>query len=439
MTEQPTHMDFDMAKLAKLTPPAEGVANYTVWDKGYGDRLGRLGVRVGKTSASFMVQFRVDGKVVRKTVATMDDLKSVNGTPTRKIGWLRDAANDLARSYEKAGITPAEEKEAALQVPEDRTKWTIAQLADYRLATYDYVCPQRVERFAGYATECWGDKAVCDLTPDDAERFKMQMKRRGGGNGATRDAIAVVYGLLNRGIKMGLPIQNGLFRGLRVPKKARRNPLTRDQRQAFLDELDRYEADYPKRAYACEVFRLMLSTGARKTDWLQTQWKQIDFEAGTWFQPTEKRKVGHKTDRSHTQPLVGYHLTILKAIRDRNEAAGLDVGPEGYLWPAVKVNQNKKPFRTVPYEYFHEIIERAGITPNKKDGDTGEWMSFTMHDLRSTAVSHWVRDGFTFVELGALIGAHPQTLATEYAYLDRSLNDVANEAYQGLSHRKRCA
>jgi integrase len=168
------------------------------------------------------------------------------------------------------------------------------------------------------------------------------------------------------------------------------------------DELDRLYsalAEHLDQRIANAV-RLLVLTGARKSEVLGATWDQFDMERGVWTKPS------HATKQNKTEhvPLSRYALGLLSTMKETSDCP--------FLFPG---NAPGKPLQDIK-KSWKRICEEA------------ELKDVRLHDLRHTFASHLVSRGMSLPIVGKLLG-HTQAITTQrYAHLaDDPLREAVNE------------
>jgi len=144
--------------------------------------------------------------------------------------------------------------------------------------------------------------------------------------------------------------------------------------------------------------RLLLLTGARKSEVLGATWDQFDLAAGIWTIPHTATKQGTE----HRLPLNAPARQLLASLYERRN------GSE-WVFPRRRGSEHREDLK---YSW-RRICKAAGIT------------GLRVHDLRHNHASALVSAGFSLPVIGALLGhSQPQTTA-RYAHL---LDDPLREA-----------
>lgn len=173
--------------------------------------------------------------------------------------------------------------------------------------------------------------------------------------------------------------------------KVERNPENRRTRHLSLIELDRlttFLATYADQSVA-NAIRLMLLTGARRTEALSATWGQFDLERGIWVKPAAFVKQA----REHRVPLSQAARALLMAMHATSTTPLLFPGK----LPGKPLRDIKKAWAT--------ICRRAELD------------DLRLHDLRHSFAALLASSGTTLPMIGALLG-HTQAQTTQrYAHL----------------------
>lgn len=142
---------------------------------------------------------------------------------------------------------------------------------------------------------------------------------------------------------------------------------------------------------AANVIRLLILTGARKSEALNATWDQFDLERGVWTKPA------HTTKQKRTEhvPLSSATVELLSGMH----ASRTTDTP--YLFPG---DAPGKPLNCI--KKFWDDVRIAAKIENCR-----------VHDLRHTFASHLVSNGISLPIVGRLLG-HTQPQTTQrYAHL----------------------
>jgi integrase len=182
------------------------------------------------------------------------------------------------------------------------------------------------------------------------------------------------------------------MRGNSPVRGVQRNQEINRKRYLSGDELNRLTkalATYHN-AEATDAIRLLLLTGARKSEVLSATWSQFDFGTGTWTKPGATTK--QKTD--HVVPLSAPARQLLAQIHERNKSAKFvfpGPGPTGH--------------RTNLKRDWGRICKAAGI------------VGLRVHDLRHSFAAQLASAGVGLHVVGALLGHTQPKTTSRYAHL----------------------
>ena len=147
------------------------------------------------------------------------------------------------------------------------------------------------------------------------------------------------------------------------------------------------------------IIRLLLLTGARKSEVLNLTWDQIDLKRGVWTKPA------HTTKQKRTEhvPLSAEALTVLQEV---SEQPWFDAV---HVFPGVIAG---KPVHCIK-KFWSDVRVAAELDPTR------------IHDLRHTYASHLVSGGISLAIVGRLMGhTQPQTTQRYAHFADDPLREA---------------
>ncbi len=259
----------------------------------------------------------------------------VHGSPWTPDQARAAAAEALRRA--KNGEGPSAEKKAA------REALTVGGLIDRYLAdgpaaklakrasTWKidaanlnrHIRPILGNKVANAATKADATRAVRDIasgkTATDEKTRPRGRARVTGGEATARRTAAVASAMFAWGMEHSLVATNP-FAGIKLNRApVRERFLSRDEAGRFLDAI----ADLQDKSLLSETFadalRLLLLTGARKTEILGLRWSEVDQLRNVLILPPERTKAGGKTGERRIS-LSAPALEILSRRRARSEA-----------------------------------------------------------------------------------------------------------------------
>ena len=357
----------------------------------YDDEIKGFALRVtSKGARAFVVNYYLDGKERRITIGAYPD-------------WTVTAARARAKEIKQqvdVGADPLEKRISRREAP------TVADLFKEYDAKH---LPKKVERSAKDDRSMWhtyilprlGNKKVIDLTAEDADdlhAFISQTKTV-----RANRVIEVLRKAINLAIRWKWCTENPCVGVHRNHEEKREYFLKPGEIERLAEALDQH----PQKQ-SCNAIKMLLLTGARKSEVLKATWSMFDFEGGIWTKPSHHTK----TKKKHVVPLSILVVDLLTAIRDNNSHPV-------YVFPGRVKDQ---PITDVKRTWT-SICKMAGINEVR------------IHDLRHTYASLLISRKATLSVVGALL-AHTQTQTTaRYAHLYddvlREATELASTAVQG--------
>ena len=350
----------------------------------------------------------------------------VHGSPWTPDEARAAAAEALRRA--KNGEDPSAAKKAA------REALTVGGLIDRYLA--DGPAAKLAKRASTWKIDAanlnrhirplLGNKVANAVTKADATRalrdiasgktaIDEKMRRRGrarvtGGEATARRTAAVAGSMFAWGTEHSLVATNP-FGGIKLNRASvRERFLSKDEAGRFLDAI----ADLRDKSLLSETFadalRLLLLTGARKTEILGLRWSEVDQLRNVLILPPERTKAGGKTGERRIS-VSAPALEILSRRRERSNAETPATGSL-FVFPAARGEGHAIGLRRA----FTKVRAKANLE------------GLRIHDLRHSFASFAVADGASLFLIGKLLG-HANARTTErYAHLSNDpLQDAANQ------------
>lgn len=385
-------------------PPASG--DIEIWDtelKGFCLRVTATG------SKSYALKYRVGGVQRWFTIGR-------HGSP-----WTPDQARQAARealARAVAGNDPADAKREA------REALTVADLIDAYLA--DGPATKPAKRVTSWATDAsnlnrhirplLGAKRAHAVTQADAARAvrditsgktasSVKTGTRGlarvtGGAGIARRTRAVAsalwaWGLLHKVIRGENPFAAVKLGAPPVQERF----LSREEAGRFLDAITELQAADRLSTTFADALRLLLLTGARKTEILGLRWSEVDFDRKLATLPPERTKAGGKTGarRVHLSPPA---MTVLVQRHAARQTLG-DSERSLFAFPAARGLSHAVGLR----RGFLKVCQAAKLD------------AVRVHDLRHSFASFALADGASLFLIAKALG-HANSRTTErYTHL----------------------
>jgi len=182
------------------------------------------------------------------------------------------------------------------------------------------------------------------------------------------------------------------------------NKLELDQ---IADALSEYEAQKPSGRLAADCIRLIMLTGCRPAEAMQTQWSEFDKEPGLWVKPSHHTKQ----QKIHRLPLSPPALQLIERLRRERD------GKDGFVFPG-KSGAPLPPLLHI----WNFVRAQAQLAPDEKGRPA------RLYDLRHSFASLGVTQKLGLPLVGRLLGhTRPQTTA-KYAHIaDDPLKEAADK------------
>jgi integrase len=370
----------------------------------YDADLPGFGIRItARDVRSFVLNYVVHGRERRVTIGRF---------PTWSATAAREEAKELRRKID-AKIDPLDEQAAQARAAEAARRAPTMQHLFERYASEHL--PRKAARSAADDRSIWqqlilprlGSLKVDAVKPSDIDALHAEVS-------LTRPVranrmVEVVRKAFNLAIRWGWRPDNpatGVHRN-------REEKRTRYLSDTEILALSRALAAHPERASA-NAIRLLMLTGARRSEVLGARWNMFDLDGGVWTKPSAHTKQR----REHRVPLSAAAIELLNELR-RDATTP-------YVFPGA----NGKPLVDIKRTWL-AVCREAGIAervPKKmrngevvcgKDGAAVlAWQpTARIHDLRHTYASILASEGLSLPIIGALLGhTQPQT-TSRYAHL----------------------
>jgi integrase len=393
-----------------------------VWDsetKGFGLRITAMGAK------SFILDYRADGRQRRITIGSFPDW-----TVSAARAWARD----IKREVDK-GVDPMRERQ------EDRDAKTMRDLWERYKSEW---LPRKAQKTQCNETGMWENlilskfakNKVRQIDPNDIDELHTEITNVREAPAMANRTIASVRKAFNLAIRWGWIEKNPAI-GIRKNPEERRNRYLNKKEIAALAKALHEHSDRT----SANAIKLLMLTGARKTEVTSATWDMFDLENGIWTKPSAHTKQR----RLHRVPLNSPALNLLKEIKKQAQKAYAEkisedkeakespfVFPSDIL-PNQPIQEIRKTWITVckAAGLMDKIPKknRAGKTMKDDKGQiiTIDWPNVRIHDLRHSFASILVSAGASLPLIGQMLG-HTQVQTTQrYAHLyDDTLRKAAD-------------
>ena len=241
-------------------------------------------------------------------------------------------------------------------------------------------------------TPALGDKKIALITRREIENLHLRQEKTPY---QANRVLALLSKMFSLAVSWGWRNENPVIGIERYQEEKRDRWLDREELNRLWKVLDRHPNHLTS-----YVFKLLILTGARKGEVLNSTWDQFDLGQGLWTKPSHLTKQ-KKTERL---PLSKKAVELLHTIK------ALHINDSPFLFPSKVAGQ---PIREV--KNFWKTVLRLAKIENVR-----------IHDIRHTYASHLVSSGLSLRIVGKLLG-HTQASTTQrYAHLaDEPLREAA--------------
>jgi integrase len=346
------------------------------------EEVGGFGIRVtAGGSRSFILDYRFHGRQRRYTIGDF---------PTWSTAAARDDAQRLKRMID-TGTDPQALRDAHNNAP---TFDDLLVEYEAKLLPLLSAHSQRDQKsmFKNYIIPHFGKIRLAEIKYADIQEFHSKITQQGKHTRANR-IVEVIRKAFNLAIKLEWVDKNPAQGFQRNPELPKERFLTQTEITKIMAILDSYKDNQ-----SANVIRLLMLTGARRSEALKARWDEFDLKAGIWTKPSAHTKQR----REHRVPLSKPVITMLKELKKNAEGE--------YVFPS----RSELSHQTDLKHFWESVREKAELD------------DLRLHDLRHTFASILASDGESLHLIGKMLG-HTQAQTTmRYAkFYDEPLKKAA--------------
>lgn len=338
----------------------------TTFVPGFGVRLTAGGARV------FVLRYRADG---------VDRTMRIGPYGPWTVAAARERARELRQRVDQ-GQDPQRDKAA------DNAEQTLSQTFTAFIESHGAkLRPKSREGYKStfdlHIAPVLGKRKTTKIEHDDIVELHSSLTRRSGPYTANR-AIAILSRVFNLALRKSGGVNPA--KGVERNQEIKRNRYLRsDEVARLLDALGKL-----RHRQSADAFRLLLLTGARKSEVLTATWDQFDLESGIWIKPGATTK--QKTD--HRAPLSAAAQRLVADMHARRTS-------DTWLFPAFGNEGHQDNLKSA----WRSIRKLANL-PDVR-----------IHDLRHSYASFLASGGASLPIIGALLGHTQAATTARYAHL----------------------
>ena len=277
-----------------------------------------------------------------------------------------------------------------------------------------HILPLLGRKVANAVSKAEAAKAVRDITVGKTAADVKSEKKRGraivtGGAGVARRTLTTTAAMFAWGMEHGL-VKANPFTTVKLDRApVRERFLSREEAGRLIDAINTLEAAKEVNPAFCDAIRLLLLTGARKTEILGLTWSEVDIVRKVLLLPPERTKAGGQNGERR----ITLSPPALEILARRRPAK---VKPTEFVFPAIKGDGHIIGIRRA----FAKACVRAKVE------------GVRLHDLRHSFASFAIADGASLFLVGKLQGHASARTAERYAHLS---GDPLQDAAAAIGNR----
>lgn len=243
----------------------------------------------------------------------------------------------------------------------------------------------------------FGHLPLADIKRREVQQFQSALVAGGLSNASSNHHVQLLRHVCNLAVSWEM-LDRNVLKG--IPLLALDNQVDNNLDPQQVDRLvEVLKTD--KNRMVCLILMFLLATGARRSEALTAEWRQVDVENRVWTISA----TNSKSKKQKHLPLNDAALWVIKQLETKGESALLFPSPV-----------SGKPFTTIARQWWR-LRKKAGLPSNIR-----------IHDLRHTFASRLVTAGRSLYEVQNLLGhADPRT-TMRYAHLSMDAKRAASNA-----------
>lgn len=364
---------FSKKRIEELPSPESGRATY------YDELIPKLALRITEAGTrTFYVVKRVGGEMVWLKLGTFPDMT---------VEQSRKAAQKALAEFD-GSQNPAEIKRA------QKAELTFGELFKEYGERHGAKKKSWATDQSLYSNHMQGlaPKKLSAISREMISRILSDLDQKGKAGATVNNVRALISSMYGKAIEWGYAAANPVV-GTKTRAKVKRDRfLQADELPRFFKSLAEEENETLR-----DYILLALLTGARRTNLLEMQWKDVSLAEGVWRIPETKNGTPQNVTLSPEA------LAILKTRSDAAEKGAT------YVFPGSGVRGHAEE----PKKAVMRVMARAGI-PYGRDNPDG----VTLHDLRRTLGSWQAKTGASLAIIGKSLNHKSMQATAIYARLD---------------------
>ena len=323
------------------------------------DRIeNHLGIRANdKGISSYYFQAQIDGKRIRKVIASSDDITIQEARKIAHIRYVEFLKGDGHKKKPVAGKLFFDVAEAWLT---HHAKYHRKRYEEDRGRLERYVYPEI------------GKLRLDEITQPIVQRVHSKISAKYPV--LANRILAIIRTIYCKAIHRGEAKHNpaSLVRFNR--EEPRHRYLSKDEASRLFAAIERHD-----NVYARALFQMYLLTGCRRNELLNLTWQDVDLREGNIVIPESRAKNG----RAHKIPLDAYALEILQSLPRIKEK----VFPINYLphWNAIRKSANLEDL------HLHDLRRTVGSWLAQDGASTSTIAALLNHKSEKTTFKYYIQ------------------------------------------------
>jgi integrase len=389
--------------IRKAVPPARGQT--LLWDadvKGFAVRLTAGGAK------SFLLDYRAEGRQRRITIGSFPD-------------WSVAAARQAAKNFKREvdlGQDPMGQRHSDRVAPTVQDLWKRYEVENL---------PRKAPRSQDDERSMWlkiilprlGKLRLMSIDHDEIDALHQDITTVRGTPVRANRVVEVLRRAFNLAIRWKWLESNPATGVRRNPEEKRNRYLNKSEIAGLVRALNEHSEPM-----SVNAIKLLMLTGARRSEVLRATWDMFDLENGIWTKPSAHTKQR----RVHRIPLSAPALQLLAHMKAQAVQTARASGSA--INPFVCPGEDGRPLTDIKRTWT-SVCRKAGlatqIEKKRRDGKVAKDSSgkvilvwhpnVRVHDVRHSFASILVSAGASLPLIGQMLG-HTQVQTTQrYAHL----------------------
>lgn len=237
-----------------------------------------------------------------------------------------------------------------------------------------------------------------------------------GGEGAANRTLATINAMFNWGIKYAGVKTNPFAQIKPEPRQAKERFLSDIEANSLVDAINTLESQKTLSSPFADAFRILLLTGARKSEIANLQWQEVDFAKRILSLPPKRNKTGNKTGGVNIVLMPAALEILSNRFEEHQKAQKTNPKLSNFVFKSTRTGQAIVGLKKA----FDRVLTAAGLE------------GLRIHDLRHSFASFAIADGASLFLVSKLLGHSNSRVTERYAHLS---NDPLQDAVAKIGKR----